>query len=683
VSGPARVHRSRLPRGRGSRGWSPRGWSPRGWSPRGWSPRRRGSRDWSARGWWPAIALGVTAAAGITGGLLAAFAPSLSVFYGLPPAGALVEAGLPAARVVAIGAAAAGIGQLLLAAVLVPGEPGDLVSPAGYAGLRATRWCALIQAVASAVVAVLTVAENVGPRSTGLLDSVPALLLGLEQIEPATGWLLGALVSLLVAGLAGWVLSWRGAVGLLVLALCGLLPVTLTAATNAQRSHDIAGDALALHVLGAVLWLGSAIAVGCHLARRGDRAAVVLRRHAALATWSLLVVGASGVISSAYALPAVDLFSSGFGLLVLLSAVLLAGLAVLGNRIRVLAVAAARPAGAALSLLTLELVLLAAAAAVGSGLSRLVPPAELGYETSRSIYLIGYDLPATFNPVDLLLRCRLDLVFGPLAVLAAALYLRGVRRLRRSGAHWPHRYSVAWFAGCAVLLAATSSGLGSYAPAMFSVHMVQHMLLATLAPALLVLGHGATLACRAATPRTARRLRSLLGSPVVGLAGNPVIAWAAVAVTLFGLYPTGLYAAIAAQHWAHLGMDVAFFGTGLGLFWSILGRSLDRRALPPIGQLVMVFAVMALHAGFAAWLLGQSVPVAAGFYGGLRLPFVPDLLADQRLGAILAWILGEIPVILAVLALVLRWTRDDGPPAGPVSPALPPWRAPLESPASY
>jgi cytochrome c oxidase assembly factor CtaG len=134
-----------------------------------------------------------------------------------------------------------------------------------------------------------------------------------------------------------------------------------------------------------------------------------------------------------------------------------------------------------------------------------------------------------------------------------------------------------------------------------------------------------------------------------------------VAATLFGLYPTGLYAAVLQEHWAHLAMNTAFFGTGLALFWSILGKGLGRRALPPIGQLVMIFAVMALHAGFAAWLLAQPAPVAAGFYGSLRLPFVPDLLADQRLGAILGWVLGELPVILAVLALVLRWSRDDRP----------------------
>jgi putative copper resistance protein D len=50
------------------------------------------------------------------------------------------------------------------------------------------------------------------------------------------------------------------------------------------------------------------------------------------------------------------------------------------------------------------------------------------------------------------------------------------------------------------------------------------------------------------------------------------------------------------------------------------------------------------------------------FYGSLRLPFVPDPLADQRLGAVLAWALGELPVIIAVVALVLRWSRDDRAP---------------------
>lgn len=51
--------------------------------------------------------------------------------------------------------------------------------------------------------------------------------------------------------------------------------------------------------------------------------------------------------------------------------------------------------------------------------------------------------------------------------------------------------------GCAVLLIATSSGVGKYAPAVFSVHMGAHMALSMLGPVLLVLGAPITLALRA------------------------------------------------------------------------------------------------------------------------------------------------------------------------------------------
>ncbi|MFZ0118558.1 MAG: cytochrome c oxidase assembly protein [Pseudonocardiaceae bacterium] len=624
---------------------------------------------------WPLLVLGLGVAAALTGGLLAEFAPSVSVFYGLPSLGPVVDAGLPAARVVAMVASAAAVGNLLLAAVLVPGDPYGVVSPQGYAGLRAARVCSGVQAFASAAVAVLTLAENSGIPPGRLLIHPHALVVGIGQIEQATGWALAALVASVVGVLAGWALSWRSAVGLLLLALAGLLPVTLTAATNAERSHDIAGDALTLHVLGAVLWLGSTIAVVAHLISSGARAGTargeVLRRHAAIATWSLPLVGASGVVSAAYAVAPSDLLTSGYGLLVVVSAVVLLGLVVVGNRARAAVAAGSSRQTTALRLGALELLLLATAAAAGTGLTRLFPPAEAGYQPSRLVYLLGYDLPSRLTAMDLALRWRFDLVFGTIAVLAAALYLTGVRRLRRAGLPWPVRRTAAWLAGCAVLLVATSSGVGTYGPAVFSVHMVQHMLLATFVPVFLVLGHGVTMALQVAPDRLAQRLVSLLDAPAVRLARNPAIAWVAVAATLFGLYPTGLFDAIVQQHWAHLAMDAAFFLTGLALFWPVLGHSLPGRGLPAIGRIVMVFAVMALHAAFSTWLLSRATPVAAGFYGSLRLPFVPNLLADQRLGAVLAWILGEVPIVLAVLALVLRWTRADrSPPERETWPSL-------------
>ncbi|WP_433274465.1 cytochrome c oxidase assembly protein [Pseudonocardia xinjiangensis] len=613
----------------------------------------------------PAVATGVLVAAALTGVLVAAFAPSVAVQYGLRDLGPLVDAGLPAARVVAVGAAALTVGNLLLAAVLAPGEPHGLVSPAGYSGLRAAARWAVVQAVASAVVTWLLVAENSGVGPGVLIGRPDVLAAGVTQVEQAGGWAASTLAALVVAGLAAVALSWRSAVGLLVLAVAALLPLTLTAATNAQRSHDIAGDAVALHVLGSVLWLGSTAAAAMHLVRHRPGAEVVLRRHRAVALGSLVVVTASGVVSASYALRLSDVLTSGFGLLSVAGAV---AVVVLAGTVRKLGTTIG-PAGAgrhaAMRLVVVELLLLGVASATGTALARVPPPGETDYEASRFVYLIGYDLPPHLTALDLALRWRPDLVFGPLALIGAAAYLVGVRRLRRSGGSWPAGRTAVWLAGCATLLVATSSGIATYAEAVFSVHMVQHMLLASFAPVLLVLGHGVTLALRVVRPGTAARLVSLLDAPVIRFVRNPAVAWVAVAITLFGLYPTGLYAAIVQQHWAHLAMDTAFFSTGLALFWPVLGHSLPGRGLPAIGRIVMVFAVMALHAGFGAWLLGQATPVAAGFYGALSLPYVPDLLADQRLGAVLAWALGELPVVLAVLALVARWARADREPSGP------------------
>ena len=137
---------------------------------------------------------------------------------------------------------------------------------------------------------------------------------------------------------------------------------------------------------------------------------------------------------------------------------------------------------------------------------------------------------------------------------------------------------------------------------------------------------------------------------------HPLVSWTSVAFTLFGLYCTGLFDSILQQHWAHLAMNTAFLGTGLMLFAPVLGRAATRagRGLPALGQMVMVFALMALHAGFSIWLLSRPDVV-----GSLRLPFVPDLPDDQRLGAILGWVLAEAPVLLAVAALMTRWAGED------------------------
>ena len=40
-------------------------------------------------------------------------------------------------------------------------------------------------------------------------------------------------------------------------------------------------------------------------------------------------------------------------------------------------------------------------------------------------------------------------------------------------------------------------------------------------------------------------------------------------------------------------------------------------------------------------------------------PWNLDLLANQRIGASIGWAMGEVPILLALVATFIQWSRDD------------------------
>ena len=52
-------------------------------------------------------------------------------------------------------------------------------------------------------------------------------------------------------------------------------------------------------------------------------------------------------------------------------------------------------------------------------------------------------------------------------------------------------------------------------------------------------------------------------------------------------------------------------------------------------------------------MLGQD------WYSQLDLPWVTDLLDDQRLGGAIAWGATEMPMIIVMIALMSQWARSD------------------------
>jgi putative copper resistance protein D len=259
-----------------------------------------------------------------------------------------------------------------------------------------------------------------------------------------------------------------------------------------------------------------------------------------------------------------------------------------------------------------------------------------------------------------------DALMIGLLVTAVALYIKGVVQLSRRGDKWPVGRTVAFALGISAIDYATSGGLGVYAKFSFEYHMVAHMVLGMVAPIGIVLGAPITLALRTlpqgrqSDERGIRgSLIALLHSKPAGIFTNPVMALALFDGSLFALYMTPLFGNLMQSHIGHLAMNVHFLLAGILFFHVIIGVDPNPRKVPHIIRIVILFAAMSIHAFFAIALISTSTVIDQGYFLSLQTPWNLDLLADQHAGGSIAWALGEIPILLALVATFIQWMRDD------------------------
>jgi len=587
---------------------------------------------------------------------------------GLLDPGVITRYGITVVRVLAESASVVCVGSLLLAAFLVPPQRSGTLAPGGYAALRTAGFAAWAWFAASILSVAFTAADSAGKPIQEVLN--PQTLLDLVgAIEQPKAWLWTALITIWIALGCRLALTWGWTAVLFVLAVGGLIPVAVTGHSASGGSHDIATNSLLYHLIAASLWIGGLIAVLALGFRRGDHLKLAATRFSRLALVCWLVMAASGAINALVRINLGDLFTTSYGLLVVAKIVALLLLGVFGWQQRQRGVADlvdGRGPGQLLRLAAVEVLIMFVTIGIATALARTPPPADAITQPSTTELLIGYNLDGAPTFWRLLTAWRFDLVYGTLAIVLAVLYALGVRRLRRRGDAWPVGRTVSWLAGCAVVLLATSSGIGRYSPAMFSVHMGNHMLLSMVAPVLLVLGGPVTLALRAlpaagkdAPPGPREWLLAAVHSPVSRFLTHPVVALLLFVGSFYALYFSGLFDSALNYHWAHLAMNAHFLLAGYVFYWPVIGVDPSPRRIPYLGRLGMMFAAMPFHAFFGVILMSMQTVIGASFYGALKLPWVTDLLTDQRLGGGIAWASGEIPVLLVLIALLVQWARQD------------------------
>jgi putative copper resistance protein D len=585
---------------------------------------------------------------------------------GLPDPGPLTVYGLPVVRALAQGAAVVTVGFLLLAAFFTPPGGKGWLAADGYRAVRVASWAAGTWAAAAIVMVPLSVADSYGRPLSEMLD--PRILAeAVPGITETTAWTLTAVVALAVLGLTRAILGWGATVVTFGVALLGLMPVALTGHSSTGGSHDIATNSLLLHVLSAAVWVGGLVAVVTHLAAGGGHPATAARRFSAVALWCWIVLAVSGVVNALVRITPAELFTSTYGVLVLVKVTALLTLGAFGawHRRHSLPAIEQGRTGSLVRFGGIEVLVMFATVGVAVALGRTPPPAVPTPSPTRTEVLVGYPIDGPLTLSGVLTESRFDLAFGTLALVLAALYLAGVRRLRHRGDAWPVGRTVAWLLGCLALLVATSSGIGRYAPVMFSVHMGQHMALNMLVPILLVLGGPVTLLLRAlpaagsgAPPGPREWVLSAVHSPVARVLTLPLVALALFVGSFYVLYFSGLFDLALEAHWAHLVMNLHFLLVGALFFWPLVGIDPSPRQLPPIGRLGLLFVAIPLHAFFGIAVMSSDAVIGNGFYQQLDLGWV-NRLADQSLGGGLAWATGEVPMLLVLIALLVQWSRLD------------------------
>ena len=424
--------------------------------------------------------------------------------------------------------------------------------------------------------------------------------------------------------------------------------------------HGLAIGALVVHVIALSFWVGGLFGL-TQLSK--ENKLIALPRFSEIALWSAIAVVLTGAATAWTRLDSIQAWQSKYGAVTLLKIFLAITLIGFGALHRRWIIKSDYPS--VFRLVTAEIGIMISTIFVGSWLSTINPP-EREIISSPGLLVTGIEMPEppTFSRV--LLAYDADGLMLGLLIFAVAIYIKGVIILSRRGDKWPVGRTIAFALGISAIDFATSGGLGVYSRFAFSNHMLSHMVLGMIAPIGIVLGAPITLALRTLPIGRNEQERGIRGSFIALLHSklskiytHPVVALAIFNGSLFALYFTPLFGNLMQGHSGHFFMSIHFLLSGILFFQVLIGVDPMPRKVLHIVKVIIIFAAMSIHAFFSISVMSASTLLDNGYFALLERPWATDLLADQRAGGAIGWAMGEIPILLALLATFIQWTRQD------------------------
>ena len=238
-------------------------------------------------------------------------------------------------------------------------------------------------------------------------------------------------------------------------------------------------------------------------------------------------------------------------------------------------------------------------------------------------------------------------------VLVATLYVVGLRRSAggRLGL-FPWWRPAFFYAGLLVVLVALVSPLDALAGDLFSAHMVQHILLGTIAPPLLLLG-APFLPLLRGLPRALRRdvviplARNAAVRRVLTAVSQPLPAWLLYTGFFWAWHVPALYDAAVQHEAVHVLEHATFFMTGLLFWWNVVDPIPLRAHLRHLVRILYLFVLVVPDSAMSAYLVLSTAPWYSSYLDTTHI-WGMSPLDDQRLGALIMWVPGGLLYLLAI-----------------------------------
>lgn len=247
---------------------------------------------------------------------------------------------------------------------------------------------------------------------------------------------------------------------------------------------------------------------------------------------------------------------------------------------------------------------------------------------------------------------QLSILLGTALVIAAYAYAVGpLRRKYRLADDVKLSQALVFLLGVDIIFFALISPLDSIGDRyLFSIHMIQHLLLSLVGPALMVMGTPGWLLQPLLRHRFILRTGKVLTSPYV--------AFTLLNADLFLWHAPSLYDATLVNENLHLFEHLMYIIFGVIFWWPVFSQV--EEGLPRLsggGRILYLFL-----AGMPMTLLGAGLtfapPLYAPYINAPRLWGISPA-TDQQIGGLIMWIPSNLMYIVMMSGLFIRWIQQQ------------------------